>query len=177
MENIDINIEEEGEKKTEEKKNRIEKEKNTTKKLNTKNTGEIGNAKQIEEVVKITVSKEAEIQLLKVLDRVNNGFEAGRINRQELASWAIIQFAQECPPETIKAIRQDHFDEFSYLESILRKGKESGNLPLEIRNALKQQMGIDVQTRKPPKKIVAQSYTNDVSINDEKTTEMKMESE
>lgn len=153
--------------------NEIEEEKNNTKKQSSRETNE--NRKN-EEVVKITVSKEAEIQLLKVLERVNNGFDGGRVNRQDLASWALVHFAQECSSETVKAIRQDHYDEFTYLESILRKAKESGLLPQEIKNVLKQQIGIDSQPRKPTKKSVASTYINDVTSKIEGNTEMNMDS-
>jgi hypothetical protein len=115
-----------------------------------------------EEVVKITITKEAEAQLMRVMDRVNDGFEAGRINRQELVSWAVLQFAQECNADVIRAIRQDHFDEVAFLESILRQGKETGKLPQEIRSALKLHLGMETPGKKTGKKALTQTYINDV---------------
>ena len=47
---------------------------------------ELEGEKKLDEVVKITISKEAESNLVQVLKRVNDGFDAGRINRQELAA-------------------------------------------------------------------------------------------
>ena len=115
-----------------------------------------------EEIVKITVSKEAEEKLMNVIEKVNNGFDAGKVNRQDVASWALTYFANNCDSEVIKAIRQDHFDEFTVLESILRRGKEQGKIPVEIRNILRQQMTSDLSPRKTVKKQLTSDYVNDV---------------
>ncbi|HAR43296.1 MAG TPA: hypothetical protein DCS07_11820 [Bdellovibrionales bacterium] len=123
--------------------------------------------RKAEEVVKITISKDAEVNLVRILERVNDGFEAGRINRQELASWALMRFAEDCADDTIRSIRMEYFDEMAFLESILKKSKESGKLPPEIKNALKQHMGIENQAKRPVKKTLTTSYTNDVVMGNE----------
>lgn len=122
--------------------------------------------KKIEEVVKITISKEAEINLGQILGRVNDGFDAGRINRQELASWALNQFAQGCDADQLRMIRQEHFDEFAFLESILKRGKENGKLPADIKTALKAYMGVEFQAKRVSKKSLTQTYINDVVMDD-----------
>ena len=119
-----------------------------------------------EEIVKITVSKEAEEKLMSVIEKVNNGFDAGKVNRQDLASWALIRFAEDCDAETIKTIRQDHFDEFTVLEAILKRGKEQGKLPVELRNILRQQMTLDLPSRKSTKKQLTSNYINGVTEDD-----------
>lgn len=150
-----------------EKENTEEKNKN---KNQDKSEGQENNGKEkeqrLEEVVKITMSKEAETQLTRVMERVNDGFEAGRINRQELASWAVLRFAQECNADVIRSIRQEHFDEVAFLESVLRRGKETGKLPQEIRNALKLHLGMEPQSKKPSKRALTQDYINDVVLAD-----------
>jgi hypothetical protein len=115
-----------------------------------------------EEIVKITVNKEAEEKLMAVIEKVNNGFDSGKVNRQDLASWALTYFANICDAEIIKAIRQDHFDEFAMLEAILRRGKEQGKLPTELRNILRQQLTSDLPSRKSSKKQLTSDYINDV---------------
>ncbi len=122
--------------------------------------------KTAESIVKITISKEAETRLADVMERVNDGFEAGKVNRQDLASWALRRFSEECDSETVKAIRQDFFDEFAFLEGILRRCKETGKLPAELRNALKQHLGAETAPRKS-KKSLTQNYINDVVGQDE----------
>ena len=123
-----------------------------------------------EEIVKITIGKKAESELMKVVEKVNHGFDAGKVNRQDLASWALIQFASMCDSEMIKVIRQDHFDEFAVLEAILKRGKEQGKLPTELRNILRQQMTSDLPSRKSTKKQLTSGYINGV-IKDDETNE------
>ena len=81
--------------------------------------------------------------------------------------------ARGCDADQIRAIRQDHVDEFAFLESILKRSRELGKLPVEIRNALKAQMGIDFQSKRPAKKSLTSSYVNDVirgDAEDQKTS-------
>lgn len=47
---------------------------------------------KIEEIVKITITKEAGENLNKFLEKVNDGFEAGKVNRQDISSWIICNF-------------------------------------------------------------------------------------
>ena len=130
------------------------------------NTGE---KKNQDEIVKITISKDAEQKLAEVLDKVCDGFTAGKVNRQDLASWAILRFAEDCNADLIKAIRQDHFNEFALLESILKRSKEDGKLPSELSNALRQHLGLEASHRKPGKKALTTNYINDVVTKDDKT--------
>ena len=120
-----------------------------------------------EEIVKITVNKEAEEKLMNVMEKVNNGFDSGKVNRQDLASWALNYFASICDAEVIKAIRQDHFDEFAMLEAILKRGKEQGKLPTELRNILRQQMTSDLPSRKSTKKQLTSNSINDAIVDNE----------
>lgn len=113
-----------------------------------------GSEKVTDEIVKITISKEAEQKLMEVMKKINIGFEYGKVNRQELASWIISKFCGDISEEVIRAIRTDHYDELLVLESILRRGKEEGKLPAEMQTMLKQQLGIGFSTKLKPKKIL-----------------------
>ena len=101
-----------------------------------------------DDIVKITVSKEAEEKLMLIIHKVNCGFDAGRINRQELASWALIHFSKICDSEMINDIRKEHFNDFMVLESILKQGKRQGKLPKELRNILLKQLTVDEKAEK-----------------------------
>jgi len=98
--------------------------------------------KIVDEVAKITISRDAEGKLIELLKRTNDGFLYGRVNRQELASWIILKFVFDVNDEVIDAIRRDHFNELLVLESILKQGKEDGKLPTELQGFLRQQLGI-----------------------------------
>lgn len=123
--------------------------------------------KQTEDVVKITVRREAEEKLAQVLERVNNGFEAGRVNRQELAGWIFTRFAKDCDSEVVKAIRQDHFDEFAMLESLLKKSKEQGQLPSDLKFLLRQHVGMEAPQKRSGKSALTKNYINDVIPKDD----------
>lgn len=116
------------------------------------------------ETAKITIERNAEKTLSKMLEKVNEGFEAGRLNRQQLASWILIKFGDGLDEQQINEIRGDHFNEISLLENILKRGKESGQLPAELKLLLRQQMGYNsTQSKKPPRKLT-KDYINDVVI-------------
>lgn len=117
--------------------------------------------KNNEEIAKITVSKEAEEKVSLLLKRVNEGFESGRLNRQDLASWALIRFYDECDDATIEAIRTDHFDQFMMFEAVLKKAKEDGSLPPEYQALLKQQFGHGSTGRQKQKKSLTRNSIND----------------
>jgi len=72
---------------------------------------------------KITVTKQAENLLEDMLRRINEGFDGGRVTRQDLVSWVLTYFHRECFPESIEAIRREHFDRIAYLEHVLKQAK------------------------------------------------------
>lgn len=114
------------------------------------------------EVHRLTISRAAEEALVSVLDRVNEGFAVGKVNRNNLANWLIIRDSQAITAEDIKEIRTAHTDEFAALDMVLRRAKESGKLPAELRAYLLKQIGSD----EPPKKKTKKNLQNDV-INDD----------
>ena len=96
----------------------------------------------------ISVSKEAEGAIAEVLEKVNNGFEAGKVNRSQVASWMIMRLRDTFTEKDILAIRSAHFDEISLLESILRQAKERGNVPQELREVLQKHAGFESLIKK-----------------------------
>lgn len=90
-----------------------------------------------EEIVKITVTKEAGEKLSSILAKVNEGFEAGRITRQDIASWILIRFEKSFGENEIQQIRKEFFSEKVLLETILKRVKSSGEFPEFLRDVLK----------------------------------------
>lgn len=76
-----------------------------------------------QDTAKITITKQVEKVLEEMLNRVNEGFDGGRVTRQDLVSWILGYFHRECFPETIEAIRREHFDRIVYLEHVLKQAK------------------------------------------------------
>lgn len=114
-----------------------------------------------EETYRLTVSKSAEQALMAILERVNDGFDGGRVNRTDLASWILVKFAERVSDADIREVRAEHFDEVALLESIYRRAKESGRVPAELRALLQSQIGLEPGPRK-----AARSRLTKASIND-----------
>lgn len=85
---------------------------------------------------------------------MNDGFEGGRVSRQDLIGWVLARFAEECGEPDIRAIRQDHFNEIAFLEVCLRKSKLAGSLPSDLRKLLLAQAGLEDPGKKTTKKSV-----------------------
>jgi len=110
--------------------------------------------KNKDEFIKVTISKKAEKAATDLLAKVNDGFDGGRINRQDLMSWILTMFAEDCGEQDIRAIRAAHFDEITLLELCLKKSKQSGSLPPELRKLLLAQAGLDDSGKKSVKKAI-----------------------
>ena len=93
--------------------------------------------KELGKIIKITVTKEAGEKLDDILKSVNEGFAAGKINRQDITSWIISKFGMSFSDSEIQQIRKEFFSEKILLEEILKKVKSSGNVPEFLSDALR----------------------------------------
>lgn len=123
--------------------------------------------KKKDEMYRVTISRAAETALMVIVDRVNDGFMGGKVNKAEMADWAILRFAEEIGETEVKEIRAEYFDEIAVLESLLRKAKESGKVPTEFKGLLQKQLGLEDSPRKKPKKALTENVNNDYNINNE----------
>lgn len=122
-----------------------------------------------EVVAKITVTKEAEEAVSQIVCRVNEGFEAGRVNRQDVASWIISRFIEVLSDIEIQQIRSAFFNEIALLEAILKKAKQSGNIPTELKAALMGQMTMAPAPSKKGKRPLTRESINDGLLKDEES--------
>ncbi len=120
-----------------------------------------------EVVAKITVTKEAEEAVSQIVSRVNEGFEAGRVNRQDVASWIISRFIEVFSDIEIQQIRSAFFNEIALLEAILKKAKQSGNIPTELKVALMGQITMAPTPSKKSKRSLTRESINDGLLKDE----------
>lgn len=116
---------------------------------------------KMEEMHRITVSRGAERALMGILERVNDGFAGGRVNRTQIANWVLLRFSDRLDDAEIKEIRMEHFDEVAVLETILRQAKESGRVPAEFKGLLQKQLGMDEAPKKSSRKALTKSFIND----------------
>lgn len=100
--------------------------------------------------------------LTAIVERVNDGFLGGKINRTQAANWIMMRFNENLSDTEIREIRADHFDEIAVLEAILRKAKESGKVPSEFKALLQKQLEITEQPKKKIKKALTELTINDV---------------
>ena len=104
-----------------------------------------------EKIQRITASKEALNALKAVTDKVNDGFNGGRVNQTQMANWIILRFQNELDDVQIKEIRAEFFDEVAMLESVLRQAKESGKVPMDFKALLQKQLGLEESTKRKNK--------------------------
>jgi len=116
---------------------------------------------EAEELHRITVSKGAERALTSIVERVNDGFSGGKVNRTQIANWVLTRFSDSLSDAEIKEIRMEHFDEVAVLESILRQAKESGRVPAEFKGLLQKQLGMDEAPKKSSRKALTKCFIND----------------
>ena len=108
-------------------------------------------------VQRIVGSNESWAALKAIIDKVNDGFNGGRVNQTEIANWIILRFQSELDEAQIKEIRAEHFDEVAMLESILKQAKESGKVPTDFKNLLQKQFGLDEPTKRKAKSALTNS--------------------
>ena len=122
------------------------------KKNKDKENTEIENKTSVDLAAKVTISKVAESLMSDLVTRVNDGFEYGRVSRHQLMSWILVKFSEDCSDQDIKAIRADHFDEIALLELSLKKFRQAGTLPPELKKMLLSQAGLDDMAKRSSKK-------------------------
>lgn len=132
---------------------------NKNKEINTNTEREEVSANQGvgSKVQRIVVSNESWAALKSIIDKVNDGFNGGRVNQTEIANWIILRFQSELDEAQIKEIRAEHFDEVAMLESILKQAKESGKVPTDFKNLLQKQFGLDEPTKRKAKSALTNS--------------------
>lgn len=116
--------------------------------------------------VKITITKEAAAYLKELMSRVNDGFEAGQVHRQDIASWIISKFAKNSTDQDIHEIQISHYNDSAMLDSLYRRMKETGEVPEFLRDVLRKQFSGGDSTKKA-KKSLGKGYTSDVPMRNE----------
>ena len=111
--------------------------------------------------IKITVTKEAGEILAELVVKANEGFEGGRINRQNLASFIVEKFRASFSDKDLVQLRQLHYDDAAMLEAMYRKMKETGEVPEFLRDVLRKQFQVPDEAPKKIKKTLTREYIND----------------
>lgn len=112
-------------------------------------------------IIKITITKEAGETLAALVVRANEGFEGGKINRQNLASYIIEKYKTHFSDRELAHLRQLHYDDAAMLEAMYKKMKETGEIPEFLREALKKQFQVIDEPPRKAKKSLTKEYIND----------------
>ncbi len=111
------------------------------------------NEEVTEKITRLVVTKEADAAVSSVVDAVNEGFEAGRATKIDVASYMLLWFKNNAPDEVKLALRMTLANEMTMLESLVKKARTSGSLPPALRDALAQHFfGSDSAAPKKVKK-------------------------
>lgn len=73
----------------------------------------------------IRITKNAEESIIRMLEKVNSGFKGGQVKRGDLLTWIVQEFEKAYLESSIERVRQDHFDQVAYLESVLEEIKSA----------------------------------------------------
>jgi len=125
------------------------------------NNKNVGMEDKQDEIHRITVSKMAEEALTETVERVNDGFEGGKVNRVQVANWILMRFNASCSDGDIQQIRAENVNEISVLEAILKKARKSGKLPSELSSLIQKQLGFDDLPKKMAKSRLTKNIIND----------------
>lgn len=113
-------------------------------------------------IVKITITREAAETLAQLVARANEGFDGGRINRQNLASYIIEKYKTNFSERELAHIRQLHYDDSAMFDAVYKRAKETGEIPEYLREALKRHFQGQDDAPKKVKKALTREYINDV---------------
>lgn len=130
-----------------------------------KSISELENTKnretKAEDSLRLTVSRVADRALHMIVEKVNDGFTGGRVNRSQMANWILAKFYENLSEADIRSIRADHYDAVAALESAFRRAKENGVVPDELRLLLQKNEGLDESPKKKGKKTLPENIIND----------------
>ena len=104
--------------------------------------------KDSEEQFRIVINKEGNEALEMMTKRANEGFEGGEISKSAVAELILLNAVKTFSEAEIKNLRSMNFDEQKMLGALLRKSREDGTLPDEIRKALRDHFGLNEQNKK-----------------------------
>jgi hypothetical protein len=98
------------------------------------------NLEQSEGMRRIWINKELDKKLDGILKRVNDGFDGGKISRTQIVTWQLTRWSETCSDRDIETIRLANVNDLSLLEAIIRKAKESGEIPQDLRLLIRKQL-------------------------------------
>ncbi|MDZ4660168.1 MAG: hypothetical protein SGJ18_00980 [Pseudomonadota bacterium] len=101
-----------------------------------------------EDQFRVYVNQEACAVLETMAKRANEGFDGGEITRHDVATHVVIANSKSFSDSDIKSLRNLNFNERKMLHALLRNSGAKGELPEEIKKALREHYGITEKEKK-----------------------------
>lgn len=118
------------------------------------------NLSKSEDAIKITITKNAEKILSETVKRINGEFEGGKVNRQVVASWLLEKSCEDLSDADIKEIQSDSFDPVVAFSSLYKRIQEGEHMPLELKQLLRAQAGLNAPSKRTSKTKLTKDSTN-----------------
>jgi hypothetical protein len=109
------------------------------------------------QLAKIAISTLADEALSKAVVKSNEGFDGGHINKTDMASWLILEGARKLDSSAVEEVRQAHFNQVTYLETLVKKLKTTGRDSLAAEEVAVLQAMLSQQSTKKRVKVSKQS--------------------
>ncbi len=97
---------------------------------------------------RVNVSEEVHELLRELVQRSNDGFDGGEVTRSDVANFLLLKSEKSFVETDIKSLRNLHFDERKMLSALLHQSAKKGDLPEELKQALRTLGGFTEQTKK-----------------------------
>ncbi len=101
-----------------------------------------------DDLFRVIINKESNDILGELVRRANEDFDGGEISKSDIANLLILNHGKSFSEYDIKTLRHIHFDEKKVLRSLLKKAGEEGDLPAEIKRALREHLGLTESNKK-----------------------------
>ena len=112
-----------------------------------------------EDQYRVVISKELNDLLEKLVERTNDGFDGGEVNKSDIANVVLLNAAKSFSEADVRILRNLHFNERKMLRVLLRKSEDSGDLPEEVKKALRGHYGLSEQNKKRSSKAQSELST------------------
>lgn len=112
--------------------------------------------------IRIFITKQSESVLNDITDAVNEGFEAGRVSRSDVANHIIMKFKGDLNESSIQLIRNEHFSLVTHMERLLKKIKNGEKVPQSIVDAISESYLGQAASPKKSKKNLNTEYSKDI---------------
>lgn len=101
-----------------------------------------------QEQYRVVITKDANDCLEKMLAKVTEGFDAGSVNKTDVANWLIANAVDSFDDSDAKAIQKLHFDERKILGALLRDSKDDNKIPESVKKAIREHYGLNEGTKR-----------------------------